>query len=217
MKTVILTRERSVIDEYMNVLRNVDQQSDRERFRKNLHRLGFLTGYEISKTMSFNSGMIETPLAMHEQSFISDEVVVVTILRAGLPFHDGLLNAFPGAENGFISAYRKHDGEDFSIEVEYVACPDLSGKQVILNDPMLATGQSFVNAWHALSKYGKPKQLHLASVIGSEEGVAYVEEQFEDSTRLWITAVDPELNDYKYIVPGLGDAGDLSFGTKLQR
>jgi uracil phosphoribosyltransferase len=212
-----LSASPSAIDNYMYELRSVEVQNDREKFRNNIQKIGRAIGYEISKTLAFNKTTVQTPLKEHVQSIIEDEVVVVTILRAGLPLHEGILDVFPQADNGFISAYRKHDGDDFVIEVEYVACPSLENKVLILNDPMLATGQSFINAWKALSQFGKPKRVILAAVIGSEEGVQYIQKEAEDSFDLWVAAIDPVLNDQKYIVPGLGDAGDLAFGTKIQR
>lgn len=212
-----LSASPSAVDNYMYELRSVEVQNDREKFRNNIQKIGRAIGYEISKTLAFTKTTVQTPLKEHVQTVIEDEVVVVTILRAGLPLHEGILDVFPQADNGFISAYRKHDGDDFVIEVEYVACPSLENKVLILNDPMLATGQSFINAWKALSQFGKPKRVILAAVIGSEEGVQYIQKEAEDSFDLWVAAIDPVLNDQKYIVPGLGDAGDLAFGTKIQR
>ena len=217
MKEVnILSASRSVVDNYMNQLRNVELQNDREKFRTAIRRIGRVIGYELSKSLEYETKQIRTPLDNHSQPTISDQIVVITILRAGLPLHEGLLDIFPDAENGFISAYRKHEGEEFHIEVDYVACPNLENKVLILNDPMLATGQSFINAWKALQEYGKPKSVHLAAVIGSEEGVSYISENALSDYKLWVGGGDPILNKQKYIVPGLGDAGDLAFGNKLQ-
>lgn len=205
-----------MVDNYMNQLRNVELQNDREKFRTAIRRIGRVIGYELSKNLDYQSKPIQTPLDNHSQPLISDQIVVITILRAGLPLHEGLLDVFPDAENGFISAYRKHEEDGFHIEVDYVACPDLENKILVLNDPMLATGQSFINAWQALAEYGNPKAVHLAAVIGSEEGVSYIEQNALSDFQLWVGAVDPILNEHKYIVPGLGDAGDLAFGNKLQ-
>lgn len=198
-------------------LRDVNIQSNPDVFRENIRRIGRILGYEISKTLEYVQGEVQTPLAMHQQPRLKSEVVVITILRAGLPLHDGILSAMPWAENGFISAYRKHreDGS-FDIEVGYVACPDLKDKVVILNDPMLATGSSFINAIKALESYGQPKAIHLAAVIASSFGIDSLLKATDPDIKLWVAAIDPELNDRKYIVPGLGDAGDLAFGQKVQ-
>ena len=218
MKTINhLSKNHSLIDNYIRQLRDINTQGSSELFRENIRRIGRVLAYEISKTLDYSYQMISTPLASHQQAQVSDELVVITILRAGLPLHDGILSAIPEAENGFISAYRKHDNNGgFEIEVGYVACPSLEGKVLILNDPMLATGSSFENAINALSKYGKPKRVHLAAVIASQEGVDYLDQLLDDSFSLWVDAIDPALNEEKFIVPGLGDAGDLSFGIKLQ-
>lgn len=197
-------------------LRDVHLQQGQAGFRQNIRNVGRVIGYELSQTLSYGVKEIETPLRKHQQHRQQDQVVVITILRAGLAMHEGILDVFPEAENGFISAYRKHheDGS-FHIEVEYVACPDLTDKVLVLNDPMLATGGSFLNALSALEEYGKPKTIHLAAVIASEEGVKHVIDNGPEM-HLWVGAIDPELNADKYIVPGLGDAGDLAFGPKLQ-
>lgn len=212
-----LSEQRSLIDNYLCQLRNVNTHTSPELFRENIRRIGRILAYEISKTLSYEQKAIRTPLENHLQDIVSDQVVVITILRAGLPLHDGILSAIPDAENGFISAYRKHkeDGS-FDIEIGYVACPSLQGKVLILNDPMLATGRSFENALHAIKEFGKPKHIHLASVIASQEGVKYLNEALNSDVTLWVAAIDPLLNEQKYIVPGLGDAGDLAFGIKLQ-
>jgi uracil phosphoribosyltransferase len=213
----ILSKQKSAANLFMRQLRDVNTQKSRANFRTNIEKIGQIIGYEISKTLDYNKEQIATPLAKMNQDVLANEVVVVTILRAGLPLHNGILEVFPEADNGFISAYRKHNEQGgFTIEVEYVACPDITGKVLILNDPMLATGRSFINAWEALLKMGTPKSTHIAAVIGSEEGVAYIKEHAPSDYQLWVAAVDPELNADKYIVPGLGDAGDLAFGMKLQ-
>jgi uracil phosphoribosyltransferase len=217
MKSVYnLSDQASAVLNAMEMLRNVQKQGDRSRFRQSIRSIGRFIAYEISKTMSVSKLKIETPLASHEQRVLADEVVVVTVLRAGLPLHEGILDVFQEAENGFVSAYRKHDGESFHIEIEYIACPDLTGKVVIINDPMLATGQSMLNAWEALLNYGKPKRVILAAVIASQQGIDHVLRHAPSDFDLWVADVDPELNEHKYIVPGLGDAGDLAFGTKIQ-
>lgn len=212
-----LTSQPSVVNRYMAQLRDRNIQQDRSRFRENVRRIGRVIAYELSKTLNFIGTKVVTPLAEHVQADLNDRLVVITILRAGLPLHEGILDVFQEAENGFISAYRKHleDGS-FRIEVGYVACPDLQDKVLILNDPMLATGQSLMTAMAVLEKYGRPKSIHFVSVIGSREGVDYVNQHAPENTHLWIAAIDPMLDEHKYIVPGLGDAGDLAFGPKLQ-
>lgn len=213
-----LCAKRSILDQYMKQLRSVELQSNKARFRENLHRIGFLMGYEISQKLGYDSQQIQTPMGKHNQSCLKDDVVIITILRAGLPLHDGFLQAFPEAENGFVSAYRKHESDgSFRIEVGYVTCPELTGKVLILNDPMLATGASFENALFALKLFGQPKEVHVAAVIASQPGIDHLNRILSDETNLWVVDIDPELSVDKYIVPGLGDAGDLAFGSKLQR
>lgn len=212
-----LGSQRSAVDNYMAGLRNVDVQNNRALFRENIKMVGRAIGLEISKTLAYKEVAIQTPLAAHKQFQLADELVVITILRAGLPLHEGILDIFPTADNGFISAYRKHGTNgSFTIDVGYVACPSLEGKVLILNDPMLATGASFENALLALKDYGKPNKVHLAAVIASQEGVNALDQSLDDDVELWVAAVDPELNELNYIVPGLGDAGDLCYGPKLQ-
>ena len=213
-----LSEKRSVVDLYMRELRDVNTQSRKEHFRNNIEKIGQVIGYELSQTLTYSDQSITTPLQEMSHPVLTDDLVIVTILRAGLPLHNGILSVFPEAENGFISAYRKHNQDgSFEIEVEYVACPDLTGKTLILNDPMLATGQSFINAWEAILKMGKPSKVHIAAVIGSQEGVDFIKDNAPMDFDLWVAAIDPKLNADKYIVPGLGDAGDLSYGEKLQR
>jgi len=212
-----LSASPSVVDDYMRQLRSIDIQQDRSRFRENIRKIGRVAAYEISKTLQFGQTVVQTPLASHAQRQLEDKLVVITVLRAGLPLHEGILDVFPEAENGFVSAYRcHHDDGSFHIEVGYVACPDLHDKVLIINDPMLATGQSFLNVLAALEKYGRPKGIHLVAVIASREGVDYLSPKIPFGTHIWVAAIDPGLNAHKYIVPGLGDAGDLAFGPKLQ-
>ncbi|GAB4381633.1 MAG: uracil phosphoribosyltransferase [Salibacteraceae bacterium] len=206
----------SAVDTYMRELRDVNLQNDSERFRRNLQRIGWAIGMEISKTLEYRKTEISTPLGNHRQRVFDDEIVLISILRAGLPLHQGLLDVFPHAKNGYISAYRKHHNSGgFEIEARYVACPDLTGKVVVLNDPMLATGSSFITALEILKAYGQPKSFHLAAVIASSQGVDALKNTGLNA-QLWVADIDPELNADKYIVPGLGDAGDLAFGPKLQ-
>ena len=174
--------------------------------------------YELSKKLEFTAEEIDTPLGTSTVNVPKNDLVICSILRAGLPLHQGILNYFDDAENSFISAYRHHPHEDerFEIKVEYLASPDISNKTLILADPMLATGRSFVNVYKAILEMGKPKEIHLVSVIGSTEGIEHLKNEFPENTTLWITAVDEKLDKNGYIVPGLGDAGDLCFGSKKQ-
>jgi uracil phosphoribosyltransferase len=213
-----LLEENSIAGKFVAQLRDTEIQKDRMRFRRNIERLGEILGYELSKTLKFTSKNINTPLGNAEVQLPETQVALCSILRAGLPLHNGLLNYFDDAENSFISAYRHHptNDENFEIVVEYLVSPSLEGKTLILADPMLATGRSFVNVMKALEHMGKPKEIHLVAVIGAEEGIAHVAEEFPADTKLWIATIDKELNDRGYIVPGLGDAGDLCYGGKLQ-
>jgi uracil phosphoribosyltransferase len=217
MQVKNLGEHPSILNKFISELRDVSIQSDRMRFRRNIERIGEVLGYELSKSLSYNQVDIKTPLGISKCDLPEEDVVICSILRAGLPFHQGLLNYFDSAENTFISAYRHHISEtEFEIKVEYLASPSLENKILILADPMLATGRSFVNVYNALKSMGTPREIHLAAVIGSEQGVAHLADHFPEKTKLWIATVDKELNDKGYIVPGLGDAGDLSFGIKLQ-
>jgi uracil phosphoribosyltransferase len=206
----------SIYSRFLIEIRDQIIQKDALRFRRNLERLGELSAYEISKQLNYKKTNVVTSLGTSEMKDLEDSIVLATILRAGLPLHQGLLNYFDSAESCFISAYRKHsNNKDFEVEIEYLASPTLDGKTVLLCDPMLATGKSMVLAYKALLKNGNPKKIHIVSVIGSKEGVDYVNNNFPSNTSLWIGAVDSEMNSKSYIVPGLGDAGDLSFGSKL--
>jgi uracil phosphoribosyltransferase len=206
----------SIYSRFLIEIRDQIIQKDALRFRRNLERLGELSAYEISKQLNYKKTNVVSSLGTSEMKDLEDSIVLATILRAGLPLHQGLLNYFDSAESCFISAYRKHsNNKDFEVEIEYLASPTLDGKTVLLCDPMLATGKSMVLAYKALLKNGNPKKIHIVSVIGSKEGVDYVNNNFPSNTSLWIGAVDSEMNSKSYIVPGLGDAGDLSFGSKL--
>ncbi|WP_250433660.1 uracil phosphoribosyltransferase [Hanstruepera flava] len=213
-----LSLKNSILNTFIAEMRDVDIQKDAMRFRRNIERTGEILGYELSQSLQYKSTSTKTPLGEVSTSLISDDIVLCSILRAGVPLHNGLLNYFDTSENAFISAYRhhKHNPESFEIIVEYLACPTLEGKTLILADPMLATGQSMVATFEALKPFGTPKSLHLVSVIGAQEGVGYVSKHFDSETHLWIATVDEKLNEKGYIVPGLGDAGDLAFGEKLQ-
>ncbi|MEZ4988565.1 MAG: uracil phosphoribosyltransferase [Saprospiraceae bacterium] len=212
----LLSDTPSVVNRYVTELRNVHIQKDRMRFRHNMERIGSFIGYEISKKLTFDAVSVETPLGSATTDVYTDRIVLATILRAGLPLHNGLLHAFDEADNAFVSAYRKHhrDGT-FEIEVEYLSCPDLEGATLIVSDPMLATGASMVLATKALLEYGKPASLHFVSAIAARLGYEYLHRHFPDAD-IWIAAMDEELTAKSYIVPGLGDAGDLSYGAKLQ-
>ena len=213
-----LLKEKSIAGKFVAQLRDIEVQKDRMRFRRNIERLGEILGYELSKSLKFSAKNIKTPLGNAEIQLPENEIVVSSILRAGLPLHNGLLNYFDDAENSFISAYRHHpnNDENFEIVVEYLASPSLEGKTLILADPMLATGRSFVNVMEALKQMGTPKEIHLVAIIGAEDGIAHVTEEFPEDAKLWIATIDKELNDRGYILPGLGDAGDLCYGGKMQ-
>ncbi|VAV86338.1 Uracil phosphoribosyltransferase [hydrothermal vent metagenome] len=213
-----LSEENSILNNFISEIRDINTQKDRMRFRRNIERIGEILGYEMSKTLDYNSKTIETPLGKKPSNILNNDIVLCSILRAGVPLHNGLLNYFDDAENAFISAYRHHrdNPESFEIVVEYLACPSLENKTLILADPMLATGQSMLATFQALKPFGTPKEVHLVCVIGAQKGVDFVSEQFDENTHLWIATVDDKLNDKGYIIPGLGDAGDLAFGSKLQ-
>ncbi|WP_340201046.1 uracil phosphoribosyltransferase [Ascidiimonas sp. W6] len=210
--------ENSILHTFIAEIRNVNVQKDRMRFRRNIERIGEVLGYELSKKLIYKPNNITTPLGTKPSYLLEEQPVIGSILRAGLPMHQGLLNYFDAADNLFISAYRHHTSDtDFEIVVEYVASPSLEGKTLILADPMLASGHSFVSVFEATTSLGKPKEIHLVAAIASPEGIAYLEEHFGAETHLWIAAIDDKLNHKGYIIPGLGDAGDLSFGLKLQQ
>ncbi len=214
-----LSQTPSILNTFISEIRDITIQKDSMRFRRNIERIGEVLGYELSKSLNFQSHKTETPLGISDTVLHQSDIVLCSILRAGVPLHNGLLNYFDGAENAFISAYRqhKHNPESFEIIVEYLACPSLENKTLILADPMLATGQSMVATFEALQPFGTPKEVHLVSVIGAQKGVEYVAKEFSDHTHLWIAAIDDTLNHKGYIIPGLGDAGDLAYGNKLQQ
>lgn len=213
-----LSKENTILNKFIAQVRDKRIQKDSMRFRCNLERIGEITAYEISKTLEYETKTVETPLGEASVALISDKVVVATILRAGLPFHQGFLNYFDDAENAFVSAYRKStkDGK-FKVKVEYISCGDLEGKVLLLVDPMLATGSSLVLAYNALvERGGQPKHTHVAAIIASEQGIDYVEKNMpRQTTTVWTSAVDEELTSRAYIVPGIGDAGDLAYGEKI--
>lgn len=220
MKIINFAESNSVINQYVAELRDVRIQGDRNTFRHNLERIGQLMAYEVSKTLTYSVKEIQTPLAIAKASTHDDEIVLATVFRAGLPFHQGFLDVFDHAGNAFVSAYRyymdeKH--EEVGIKVEYLAAPDLTNKTLIIADPMLATGGSLQLAYEALCTKGIPKQLHLCCVIAAQTGVDNILKLFKplDNVTLWCATIDPVLNEHKYIVPGLGDAGDLAYGDKI--
>ncbi|MEM1324836.1 MAG: uracil phosphoribosyltransferase [Bacteroidota bacterium] len=213
----VLNEQPSIADHYIAQLRDKDVQQDRWRFRQNMERLGNLLAYEMSKQLAYESYEVETVLGKADSRRVQSTMVLGTILRAGLPFHQGTLYAFDDAENAFISAYRKHHKNGtFEIEIEYVSCPNLKDKILVIADPMLATGASMVLAVNALRRFGVPSEVHVLAAIAAEAGVDYVRQELPYA-KLWLGAVDAELTAQSYIAPGLGDAGDLSYGEKIQR
>lgn len=213
----ILSKENSIFNKFIAEIRDREIQRDSMRFRRNLERIGEVMGYEISRSLNYATRIVETPLGEAAVEMISDKIVLATILRAGLPMHQGFLNYFDDAESAFVSAYRKSSKDgSFKVKVEYISNCDLTGKTLILVDPMLATGTSLVLAYEALvAKGGEPLHTHVASVIASEQGVDYASRHLPSrKTTLWLGAVDAELTSRAYIVPGIGDAGDLAFGEK---
>ena len=217
METINLGKQNSIFNHFIREIRDVNIQKDAMRFRRNIERIGEIFAYEISKKMTYENNDITTPLGISSESLMIEKLVLATILRAGLPLHQGLLNYFDSSENCFISAFRKHKrGGDFEIKIEYMSSPDLEGKTVILCDPMLASGSSMVLAMEALLSKGNPKHIHVVVTIASSEGIQYFKENlpFRNCT-LWLGAEDKEMTAQSYIVPGLGDAGDLAFGEKI--
>ncbi len=212
-----LSQNNSVLSQFLSEIRCINTQTDSMRFRRNMERIGEIFAYEISKQLEYELVETITPLGVAETFKLKDEPVIATILRAGLPLHNGLLNYFDKAENAFISAYRKHHKDNtFEIALEYVACPDLTEKTLILCDPMLATGSSMALTYKSLLAKGKPKHTHLVTAIASAQGVDYLKAHMPDNNfTIWCGAIDEELTAQSYIVPGLGDAGDLAYGSKL--
>ncbi|MDE6240028.1 MAG: uracil phosphoribosyltransferase [Muribaculaceae bacterium] len=215
MKTINFAEQNSLVSQYLMELRNVDIQHDPLRFRRNLERIGEIMAYEISKTLDYKTIEVTTPLAKCDCPVMDDKVVLATIFRAGIPFHQGFLQYFDRAENAFVSAYRKYkEKENFDVCIEYLASPRLEGKTLVLCDPMLATGASMELSYRALLTKGQPAKLHVASVIASRKAVDYLESVLPADTTLWVGVIDDEINAHSYIVPGLGDAGDLAYGVK---
>ncbi len=219
MEIINFAQTPSLVSRYMLELRDTDIQKDPLRFRHNLERIGEIMAYEISKRLNYENVEVTTPLGTAVCQTPADPVVIGTILRAGLPLHQGFLNFFDRAENAFVSAYRKYrekGGDTFDVLIEYLASPSIEGKVLMLVDPMLATGASMELGYRALQSKGEPAHIHVAAVIASQAAVDYVCKTFPaEKTTLWIGAIDPEINAHSYIIPGLGDAGDLAYGQKL--
>jgi uracil phosphoribosyltransferase len=214
---LVLTEQNSVANHFIAELRDQKIQKDSMRFRRNLERLGELLAYEISKKLDFEPRVVNTPLGIAETMLLAQQPVLITILRAGLPFYQGFLNFFDRAESAFVGAFRGPHEEDFTFEIEmhYIAAPELTAKPVVIIDPMLATGKSVVVAANALRRYGNPAHVYVAAAIASRQGIDYLHQHLQGDYSLWVGDVDDELNNRYYIVPGLGDAGDLAFGNKL--
>ena len=218
MKTINLSEQNSVINHFLAEIRDKNYQRNRALFRQNIRRIGEMMAYEISKTLAYKPKRVKTPLGISEIPLIKDDLLLATVLRAGLPFHEGFLHVFDHAENAFVSAFRMYTNREHTevgIHTEYMASPSVKGKTLIIVDPMLATGGSMVAAYEALLKTGKPAHVHIASVIGTPEGVEMLRKNVGDDVTLWCAAVDPGMNEHKYIVPGFGDCGDLCYGEKL--
>lgn len=216
MKVINLGEKNSILNKFIAQMRDLNVQKDSLRFRKNLERVGNIFAYEISQVLESSAKPVTTPLGIAQMNTYDDQIVVSTILRAGLPLHEGILNYFDDAQNAFVAAYRKyHKGEDFHIKIEYCSTPDLNGKILIIADTMLATGSSIEAAYKRLLEEGEPKHTHIVCPICSSYAVEYIQKYLPgDKITLWVAAIDEELTSRSYIVPGLGDAGDLAFGTK---
>ena len=218
MKIINFAEQNIIINQYLAEMRDVDYQKNRLLFRNNIERIGECEAFEISKTLHYETKQVTTPLGVANVSVPNDNIVLATIFRAGLPFHSGFLKIFDHAGNGFVSAFREYTDDSHTnvgIHVEYLATPDIEGKTLILADPMLATGGSMEMGFKALTSKGMPKHVHVACVIAAPEGIEHIKRTFPENTTIWAAAIDPGLNEHKYIVPGFGDAGDLCYGTKL--
>lgn len=217
MQIHYLSEGNSILNHFLGQIRNVNVHNDSMRFRRNIERIGEIMAYELSKKLHYKTVEIQTPLGIKTTPEIKDQLVLCSILRAGLPLHLGFLNYFDNAENGFVSAFRHHPNNDdyFDILVQYQAIADINEKNLILVDPMLATGQSIVAVFNKLMEKSTPKEIHIAVVIAAPEGIAYLEKHLPENCHLWVASLDEKLNEHRYIVPGLGDAGDLAYGEKL--
>lgn len=215
MKIINLGEANSILNQFVSELRDVNIQKDSLRFRRNIERIGEIMAYEISKEFTYSRKDVPSPLGTAQMNTPDDKVVISTILRAGLPFHQGFLSYLDHAENAFVSAYRKYkDRLNFDIHIEYIASPRLSDKTLIITDPMLATGSSMELAYEALRTKGHPAHVHIASIIASKQALEYIKKKLPDDVTVWIAALDDGLDEHSYIVPGLGDAGDLAYGEK---
>ena len=218
MQVINFSKENTVINQYMALLRDKTYQRGRMVFRHNIERIGEMMAYELSKTLDYKLKTIHTPLASVDVSVPIDNIVLATVLRAGLPFHEGFLHVFDRADSAFVSAYRMYTNREHTevgVHTEYMATPSVKGKTLIIADPMLATGGSMAAAIEALCKTGKPKKIHIACVIAAPEGIEVVKEVLPDDATIWCACIDPGMNEHKFIVPGLGDCGDLCYGEKL--
>lgn len=217
MQIYNLSERNSLLNNFLKEIRDKNIQKDSMRFRRNMERIAYIMAYEISKKLNYTTETIQTPLTETTINTSNDKIVVASILRAGIPFHNGILDFFDKAESAFISAYRKYDEThiNFEIFVEYIASPSLTNKTLILCDPMLATGGSMELSYKALLSKGLPAHIHIVSVIASQKAIDFVKQHLPENTTIWVAAIDPVLNEHSYIVPGLGDAGDLAFGEKL--
>ncbi|EPR68959.1 uracil phosphoribosyltransferase [Cyclobacterium qasimii] len=211
----ILNQNNSIANHYLAELRDIHVQKDRMRFRKNLERLGEILAYEVSKQLPYSSASVSSPFGKVETPLIKDQPIIIAVLRAAVPFYQGVLNLFDQSDSGFIGAYRNEAEDEIEITLNYMAAPDLTGKTVIMVDPMLATGKSFLKSIQALKKNGIPKQIEVVSAIAAPEGIKHIQDNLDLPHRFWIGAVDDKLNQQSYIIPGLGDAGDLAFGSKI--
>ena len=218
MKVINFSEQNTVINQYLSELRDRKYQQNRLTFRRNVERIGEMIAYELSKTLEYKTKTVTTPLGTIDMQLPKDDLVIATVLRAGLPFHTGFLNVFDQAGNAFVSAYRMYTNREHTevgVHAEYMASPSVKGKTLVIVDPMLATGGSMAAAIEALCKSGKPKKIHVACVIAAPEGIEVIKEVLPDDSTVWCAAIDPGMNEHKYIVPGFGDCGDLCFGEKL--
>ena len=217
MKIHYISENNSILNHFLSQIRNINIQNDSMRFRRNIERIGEIMAYELSKKLTYKNVEIQTPLGIKKTTEINDNLVLCSILRAGLPLHNGFLNYFDHAENSFVSACRYHPNNDaeFEILVEYQALSNINNKTVLLLDPMLATGQSIIAVHEKLVQNATPNEIHIVVVIAAPEGIAHLEKNLPENCHLWVAALDERLNDKNYIIPGLGDAGDLAYGNKL--
>ncbi|MDR1544165.1 MAG: uracil phosphoribosyltransferase [Prevotellaceae bacterium] len=216
MNINVLNKQNSILNNFINEIRDKNIQKDSLRFRTNIERIGQVMAVELSKTLAYTTREVQTPLGVAPVNITDEKIVVASILRAGLPLHNGFLSFFDHAENAFVSAYRKYiDVVNFDIHVEYISAPDIMGKTLIICDPMLATGGSMELSYKALLSHGAPAKLHIASIIASQQAIDFLQKSLPADTTIWVAAIDETLNDHAYIVPGIGDAGDLAFGEKI--